>query len=212
MFVRCPWLVVLLLIIPLLISGCISVKQPAVTLTYYTLDYAPPKIDSGPVKATIALGRFRAAPPYAGTRIIYQDSTLQTNHYAYHRWQAPPGDMVAGMFRRDLQSCGLFGPITHHDSALRADYLIEADIDEFLEKDGDTWQASLRLTITLLRQETQKVVPVMQHSYEAMEPCSKKNPRALAQAMSLALATISAEVIRDTHQAIAKDSSSLKNR
>ncbi|MFP4446069.1 MAG: hypothetical protein ACLFPD_07460, partial [Desulfosudaceae bacterium] len=61
------------------------------------------------------------------------------------------------------------------------------------------WQAELALVVTLVDMaaaEPRRQV-LLQKRYTATEPCVRNNPRALAEAMSRALESVTAEIIAD---------------
>ena len=77
-----------------------------------------------------------------------------------------------------------------------------AEFQELDEPGG--WQADLALTVTLL-DTSQEELPqrvVFQKTYRVLEPLPEKTPQGLAQAMSRAMAQVSARIINDTYQAV----------
>jgi len=143
-------------------------------------------------------------PPFNTNRIIYSTSPVTYDAYAYHQWFSDPADMVFTLLFRDMRSAGMFRAVMHGDDRLAA-YRLTGIVESFLEQDHqDPWQAVLSITITLIdktQMDTSRQI-VFQKNYTAVRPSHRKNPQALADAMSMALAEVSAGVIADIHAAL----------
>ena len=90
-------------------------------------------------------------------------------------------------------------------SALPATHLVFGNIEEFLEADQEpAWQAVLAVTVVLRAQKETDIMKsiLLQKTYTATETCKFKNPQAVAEAMSRAMAQVSQQIIRDIHQAL----------
>ncbi|RJP40375.1 MAG: hypothetical protein C4548_10725 [Desulfobacteraceae bacterium] len=195
------WLICLIVII----CGCAGPKGKRLDMAFYHLDYAPPmRVAMEPASATIAIEPFRSMAPFNTNRIIYSTSPVTYDAYAYHQWFSDPADMVFTLLFRDMRSAGIFRAVMHADDRL-ADYRVTGIVESFLEQDQqDPWQAVLSITITLIdktQMDTSRQI-VFQKNYTAIRPCHRKNPQALADAMSMALAEVSAGVIADIHTAL----------
>jgi len=188
----------LLLGITILLGACFNLKQPSHKMEFYTLEYDPPQlINLTPLPYIITVERFSAAPEYNSNRIIYRDKSFKRDTYVYYRWRADPADLVTSFLSRDAQQSGLFKAVLPYDSRLPASYLLEGSVDEFFESDTEErWDAVLSLSITLIEENesdnTEKIL--FQKHYHARKPCDKKNPRALAAAMSIAMVSVAARI------------------
>ncbi len=193
-------------VLSLCLSGCLSLEQPRDKIDYYVLEYDPP----GPpavetIDAVVRLERFSVAPVYNTRSIVYRDRSFSRHTYSYHKWRANPGDLVSACLLRDFQHSGLFAAVLAHGSRAPFDYALEVSVDEFLENDSpDGWQASAALSSTLLdRRGTDPNRRVlMQKTYRASAPCRQRNPRALAEAMSTAVAELSEKIRTDIAERI----------
>jgi ABC-type uncharacterized transport system auxiliary subunit len=194
---------ILLLGFALFLGACLNLKQPPNKIDYYALEYDPPKpVDSKPLDIVVRLERFGVAATYDTNRMIYRDSSFKRNAYVYHKWWSNPGEFATQFLARDIRRSGLFAAVVQSDSRLGASYTLEGSVDEFLELDTEeTWRAVLSLTVVLVsgNDETGKRI-VFQKTYNADEECKQKNPRALAEAMSGAMARTSAEIIKDVYR------------
>lgn len=196
-------------IVCLLGAACVGPAQAPEKTRFYTLEYPPPQASAAAtLEETIRVERFQAAPVYATNRIVYREKAFERQTYTYHRWRASPADLVTFFLARDLRHSGLFRAIYSYDSRFAATYAVEGSVDEFLEADTrDRWTAVLTLSIVLLKENEPDVSKrvVFQRVYSQKEPCALKNPAALAEAMSIAMSRVSAEITRDIHAALTND-------
>ena len=199
------FMIALLTLLPLsfLPSGCATLKQPALKVEFYTLEYAPPRArDSKPLPVALRVERFSAAPIYDTGRIIYRDREFRREAYVYDRWRADPADLVAYYLIRDLRECDLFQAVLSRESSISPSHVLEGSVDEFLEWDrAADWQAVLAVSITLVAQAEPDLAKkvLFQKSFRAVKTCKEKNPRGLAEAMSEAMAAVSEEIIRQVY-------------
>lgn len=185
------------------ICACFNLKQPKVKIQFYTLEYASPRIaDLKPLPVVLKVDRFSVAPVYNTNRIIYQDRSFKRDEYFYHKWRSNPGDLVTYFLSRDIRQSGLFKAVLPYDSRFPISYTLEGSVDQFLERNmDDNWEAVLCVSITLMagnEPDVSKMV-VFQKTYCATKACKRKNPGALAEAMSQAMKEISEKVIDDVY-------------
>jgi len=165
-----------------LAGGCLNFKQPRTRVHHYILEYASPEIaDLEPLPVSLKVERFSVAPAYNTNRMIFRDASFKRDEYFYHKWRANPGDMVTDFF------------------------VVEGSVDEFVEWDSpEGWNAALAITIALIAAEEPDVTKriLFQKTYRMEKPFTEKNPQGLAQAMSLAMADISMNIMRDIYAAL----------
>ena len=187
----------------LLFCACLNLKQPRDKIEFYTLEYQPPQLtDLKPLPFVIRLEPFSVAPTYDTTRIIYRDQSFKRDAYAYYKWRDNPGDLITYFLTRDIRHSGLFKAVLPFDSRSASSHLLEGTVDEFFEWDTEAnWKAVLSVSITLMVDTEPDITKriVFQKSYHSTKPCEKKNPRALAKAMSQAMKEISGEMIKDIY-------------
>ena len=199
---------VLLLVICLTLSlgACLNLKQPRNKIEYYTLEYDPPVPQNRqPLSDAISVDQFAVSPIYNTNRIIYRDGSFKREAYVYYKWRAKPGDVVTYFLRRDMRQSGLFKAVVSRDSRLLSAYILEGTVDEFLEWDKKNgWEALLSISITFMHENEPDISKriLFQKTYQLREACRSKNPEALAEAMSRAMARVSGEIIKDLHARI----------
>ena len=190
----------------LALAACLDLKQPRNKIDYYTLEYDPPAAGNHPpLAAPIRVNQFSVSPIYNTNRIIYREGLFKREAYVYHKWRANPADVVTYLLRRDLQQSGLFKAVVSLESRLPSAYVLEGSVDEFLEWNKKTgWEAYLSLSVTLMQENEPDISKkiLLQKSYFTSKPCRQKNPGALAEAMSLAMSEISAQIMLDIYKTI----------
>lgn len=196
---------ILLLLCTLTLPACFGSTAKIPDIRYYTLEYDSPVVSGTPVKAVILLNRFGVAPEINTAKMIYRDLAFGRQEYAYHQWRVPPQTMVMDYLRRDLRDSGLFTAVDGPTSTLPATFELEGIVEKWMEVDGaDQWSAEAELTVTLIDMRT-RFTPdrvLFQRVYRAGEVCAKKNPAAVAAAMSAAMRTLSEKIIADVYAAV----------
>ncbi len=188
---------------PLLLGGCMQAKHPGPQIEYYTLEYEIPSGNGlAPLPYVIRIERFAVAPTYNTSRIIYREGSFRREAYVYKRWRSNPGDLVTYFLSRDIKGSGLFRAVLPHDSRFPSSFVIEGSVDEFFEWDTTTvWTAVLTLSITLMAENEPDISRriLLQKTYQVEEECRSKNPGALAEAMSRAMARVSGQIVKDLY-------------
>ena len=204
------YIIIILILFSLSFSGCVSLKQPNTKFEYYTLEYDALNPDKSPApdqKSTILkIKYFSAAPIYNTDRIIYSNQQFKRTPYFYHKWKVKPAEFVTYFLSRDLKESGLFEAVLSPTSSSLYTHTVEGIVDEFLEWDSnDSWEAVLSISITLqiAREPDADKRVIFQRSFSTRKKCQEKNPLALAQAMSLAMAEVSKEIGIAIHGALA---------
>lgn len=178
--------------------------KPKERIDHYVLEYEAHRIpDLEPVPVVVRLERFSVAPQYNTSRIVYRDREFARETYNYHRWRANPGDLVTHFLSRDFRESGLFKAVFEAGSRFPASCVLEGSVEEFFERDGaEQWEAVLALNVTLLAEGEPDVSRrvLYQKTYRDSEPCARKNPTALSEAMSRAMARVSRAVIEDVYR------------
>jgi cholesterol transport system auxiliary component len=198
--------VALLMLSTSLVTSCSLGAKPAYKVNQYTLEYASPVLGGlTPVNEFIKVEEFSVAQTFNTSAMVYKEGPNLRNVDPYNRWRTKPGEMTAGYLVRDLRNCGLFRAVISYDDSMETRYLLEGQVDEFLEvSDKEGRKAVLGLNVTFLdlkkRETAEKVI--FQRDYKAAEPCPEKTPVALAQGMSRAMEKISRQIILDLQDAV----------
>ena len=186
------------------VGACVGLEQPSNKIEFYTLEYQPPQMNGlRPISPVIRIERFGVAPPYNTNRIIYRDKSFRRDAYVYHKWRISPGDLVTYSLGRDMKESGLFKAVLSPDSRIPSSHILEGTVEEFFEWDAeDHWQAILSVSIGFMSENNpdppQERI-LFQKTYRSRQPCRRRNPRALAEAMSQAMADVSEQIIKDVY-------------
>jgi ABC-type uncharacterized transport system auxiliary subunit len=195
-----------ILLLMILVSGCGLGAKPAYLVNQYTLEYTPPVLkEMAQINELIKVERFSVAQTFDSLMMVYKEGPNLRNVDAYNRWRTKPGDMVTDNLARDLRNSGLFRAVFSYNNSEETRYLLEGQVDEFLEvseKDGRKAILTLNVTFLDLKKEdiTDKVI--FQRDYRFIEPFAEKTPEVFARGMSKAMEKFSKQVISDVYQAI----------
>ncbi len=186
----------------LMLCGC---GKPPMLVHQYILEYPAPVIGrKAKIPEVIKVEQFSVAQAFNTNAMVYQPQPFKSDTYNYSRWRANPGYLVTDYLVRDFRDARLFDAVFGPAATGRYRFQLEGGVEEFQEVDEpDGWKAVLAVTATLL-DVTQEEVPkrvVFQKNYRALAPMPEKTPQGLAQAMSRAMAEVSARIITDTYEA-----------
>ncbi len=196
----------------LLLAACSSARSPGQAFENYALEYeSPASADRPPINELLRVERFSAARAFGSTAMIHRSGPSVFNTYGYHRWKAPPADMVADLVLRDLRRSGLFKAVFSEFDEADARFTLQGRLEEFMEiEDQGGRKALLSLDMTLLdrsrRDPAQGVV--FQKGYRVLEPLESPTPVAFARAMSRAMEKLSRQAISDIYEALEKPGTS----
>lgn len=197
---------IIFMCLPLIFCGCPSLKHSRNKVQFYTLEYEPPSIAAlEPLPSVIRIDRFSVAPLYNTNRIIFRDGSFKRDAYVYFKWRANPGDLVSHFLGRDIKQSGLFKAVLPHNSRLTYSSLLEGSVHEFFEWDEEKqWNAILSLSVTLMVENEPDISKriLFQKTYRTRKACNQKHPRALAEAMSRAMAEVSGKIIMDVYSCL----------
>ncbi len=194
---RWPWGLVLGIV---LFSGC-SLTKPQPEVRHYTLEIALPAASSATASATLVVRPFSAQDPYSQERLVYRTSPYQLDFYNYHRWAAPPPEQIADWTRRYLRDTALFTRVSPTGEGA-ADFALNGKIRRLEEVDHEqTWEAVLNIDFWLTRAEQR--TPVWFQSYTTVQQATKRNPAAVAEAMSRNLEAILSKLGADLAPVVA---------
>ncbi len=182
------------------LPGC-SLTQSAPAVQHYVLRPTVPGTIARatiPNRHTLLVRAFTAHDPYDQQRLIYRSSPYRLDFYTYHRWAASPTDQITDWTRQYLRSSGLFAKVfpTAEGSGEMIDIVLGGTLRQIEEIDQDqTWQAALGIDVWLARPPQR--TPFWFESYSVTRQATKRNPAAIAEAMSRNLETILQQLTTD---------------
>ena len=187
----------------MLLAGC-SITQSKQEVHYYALSLPSGNTGSATTAQTAAspaspaslvVRPFTAQQPYNRDRIVYRSSPYQVDFYHYHRWVSKPADMVTTLTRRALQQSNLFSTV-YPTPDVPADIRLGGVVRQCEEIDqAQSWQAVLSIDVWLRR--SRNASPFWFETYSATQQATKRNPAAVAEAMSRNLQEILQQLSAD---------------
>lgn len=192
---RVAWLGLLLVVL----SGCFSGRP---VTQYYSLALRLPPADAAAQRSeTLLVGRFNARDPYAQGRLVYRPGDFKLGYYNYHVWGSLPAEQLGEWTVRWLRATGRFPRVVSLSEGA-ADLVLGATLREFDEIDrGDHWDAALAIDFWLARPD--QVVPPWLKSYRRECRAERRNPEAIAKALSRCLEGVLSELSQELPAAIA---------
>jgi len=177
-----------------LLGGC-SLTKPRPEVRHYALALTVPEVPAGRAKLSLIVYSFTARDPYGQDLMVYRASPYRLDFYNYHRWAATPAELVTDWTRRYLREAGLFAKVFPTTDG-NADWILSGVIQQFAEVDHEqSWEAALAIDFWLTQADQHS--PFWFQSYTATQPAEKRNPEAIAAAMSRNLENILARLTAD---------------
>ena len=195
-----------LLLLGGVVAGCFHLSQPSPDIREYHLDYPSPTVAGERVLVTLRIAPLGVAAMYDRQAIAYSDGPYSGGTYYYARWSTNPSAMITDLLARDFVASQLYRAVQQGPPTVPNDYQLGGEIEQIAERTGTAGcTAQLRLRALLVRVRATATPVVSQTVYAAEEPCACNDARALAQAMSQAMARISEQLQQAVYNAIAKD-------
>jgi uncharacterized lipoprotein YmbA len=178
----------------ILLHGC-SVTKPRPEVHYYALALTVPEAPARATKTSLVVRPFTARDPYNQERFVYRASPYQLDFYHYHRWAASPAEQVTDWTRRYLRGSGLFARVFPTADG-NADLAVGGVVRQIEEVDrAESWEAVLSIDFWLARADQRS--PLWFQAYTATQRAAKRNPAAVAEAMSRNLENILGQLVAD---------------
>lgn len=190
----------------LLVTGCLNLKQPAVKINYYQIEYEPMNVPTPkPLDVVLGVRDFDIATTYNSNRLVYKKGAFERDTYFYNRWITNPAAMITTATLSDFIHSRTYRAVVPIPGATKWNYEIQGYVRDIYENDlGNNWHGVIDLEITLIKgmPTDLKRRVLFQNSYHSSVPCAGKNPKAVIAAMSEAMQAISIELQGDVYKAI----------
>lgn len=178
------------LILAFVLTAC-GGKPPPPT-RYYQL--ALPAKTEQPAQdlGALVIEPFNAEGAYDDERMVYRSSPYRLDYYDYHRWGAPPGQLVASYLEQVLRKSGKFKSVaadSGEDNALTLTGRVLA-LEE-VDTSKTTWTGRIALELSA-RDPSGKVVWTQHFDESVAMPV--QSPEGLAAAISSAMQRIAGRI------------------
>jgi ABC-type uncharacterized transport system auxiliary subunit len=201
--VRRLWMSVsclLLVGVPLLVTGCASFLSSGSPPVYYEIDYsASPPDCPGVWKEGVRVWPFSASAPYDREEMIILDADRKIRFSSVYRWVAPPGVMVADRLLQDLSRTSLFARTTTPVNRLTSALELSGHIHRFAWEDrgSESKRAVLDVEVNLWQEEPKRDVIFKRHYHLESPPSGSGSPEAMAEALSQLVRELSDSLQRE---------------
>ncbi len=201
---KLPLIFMILFVLAINNTSCLNLRSQSKRISYYALDSRSPKVEGlSPLPFTLKILPFSSIKPYNTRRIIYKEGRFNLDSYAYHRWIAPPGDMVSQIIIRDFRESGLFKAIISGNVPLPSSFYLEGTVEDFLHSGmKEEGRAILKVNIILFKKKGLNPDIIFQKTYSASTPCPETMPEDIARAMSSSMEVISRDILMDIYKII----------
>lgn len=175
-----------------LLLGACNLGKPGPEVHYYALSVPLPEVAPPAGAPSLMLRRFVARDPFGQEAMVFRSSSYRVSFYGYHRWIAPPANLISDWTLRYLRGAGLFSQVSEY----AGDLALSAVIRDFTELDRqDSWAADLSIDFMITR--TTDGSTVWMQTYSSSQRASRRNPEAVAEAMSHGLQQVLAKLAAD---------------
>lgn len=153
---------------------------------------AAPQTGAPAGQTTLVLEPLQTDGAYDDERIVYRTNPYRLDYYQYHRWSAAPGVMVGNYLEQALEHSGKFHAVVR-EATQDAPVILGGRVVAIEEIDDSKthWTGHIVLELTLT--DAKSGTTLWSEQYEENEPVPVRTPEGLAQALSKAMARISAK-------------------
>lgn len=201
----------LMLLMTLLMTSCMlgaSGSKPQHYAERYLLSYPSPSWEKAdPLPVSVKLDRFSLAAAYNSSQMIFRDDAYRLDSFNYNRWAVNPADMITDALLSDLRASGLFGAVFSRYETDDGRFRITGGVKEFylkMEKNNKTAVISLTVSLQDVEQKEFGRKMMYQKKYTREEPLTEATPHGYALAASLAMQTLSHDMISDVCAAVSE--------
>jgi ABC-type uncharacterized transport system auxiliary subunit len=192
----------------LCLAGCFRGAKAPAPEERYVLEYPSPGLPgAAPLSGALRVGRFGADESLKTARMVFRPEPFRKETDFYNLWAVAPDSLVTDFLLRDFRRAGPFRAVFAEGEPQPARFLVHGYLEAFEETEGPNGRAAaLAATVTLF-DLSRKEIPeriLFQKEYRFEEPLPEKSPRGLARAMSRAAERLSAQLVRDVHEAAAR--------
>jgi len=143
--------------------------------------------------AVLAVEPLAADTAYEDERIVYRTTPYRLDYYNYHRWSAQPGALVAGYLEQALENSGRFRAVVRAPSD-EASLVLGGRVVAIEEVDRSKTRWVGRIALELVLSDAKRGTTLWTRRLEDSEPLRVQSPEGLAEALSIALARITAKI------------------
>jgi uncharacterized lipoprotein YmbA len=192
--------IVVVLSVALLLAAC-SIGKPVPQATTYVVEPTAPKERLAGLHSSevVRMGNVRVAAAFTGNALIYRTADVTFVSDPYQAFIADPPAMLGNQMAAWLDRAGPFRTVTQPDSALPANYVLEATVTELygdFRKDRPA-AAVVAVQFTLVNVDALGPGLVFERTITRRLALERASPDALVRGYGRAISEILSELIGD---------------
>jgi ABC-type uncharacterized transport system auxiliary subunit len=192
--------IVIALTAVLLLAAC-SIGKPVPQATTYVVEPPAPKERLAGLHGSevVRMGNVRVAAAFTGNALVYRSDDVTFVSDPYQAFIADPRAMLGNQMASWLDRAGPFRAVTQPDSALPANYILEATVTELygdFRKDRPA-AAAVAVQFTLVNVDASGSGLVFERTITRRVPLEQASPDALVRGYGRAISEILSELVGD---------------
>jgi ABC-type uncharacterized transport system auxiliary subunit len=186
--------------IALLVAAC-SIGKPVPQATTYVVEPNPPtqRVSGAHSSDVVRMGNIRVAAAFSGNALVYRTSDASFTSDPYQAFIADPPAMFGTQMAAWLDRAGPFKAVAQPDSALSANYMLEAAVTELYGdfRPGRSATAVVEIQFALVDLSATGSGLVFSRTISRRIPLEQSSPEGLVKAYGRAVSEILTELAGD---------------
>jgi len=192
--------IVMISSVVLLLAAC-SIGKPVPQATTYVVEPSAPteRLSGAHGSEVVRMGNVRVAAAFAGNALVYRTDDVAFTSDPYQAFIADPPAMLGNQMAAWLDRAGPFKAVTQPDSALSANYVLEATVTELYGdfRPGRPAAAVMAVQFALVDVSATGSGLVFGRTIARSVPLERSSPDALVRGYGRATAEILSELAGD---------------
>ncbi len=196
------WYALIIIVITIfgLNSGCVNLRRDYPIRTFYVLEARPdaiqPPAEDGPV---VQVQLFRASPGFSSSEFVYRTGESIFESDSYHAFFTLPSDQIRALTSQWIQDSGRARAVLDRSSRLRPDNIIEGNLVNLYGDFRDEGNPRAVIEIEFLVMDIQPIEPtiIFSRSYQESIPIPESTAEALVEGWNEGLKKILSAFTKD---------------
>ena len=184
-----------------LLSAACSIGKPVPQATTYVVEPAPPttRFSGAHSSEVVRMGNVRVASAFSGNALVYRTDDVTFTSDPYQAFISDPPAMLGTQMAAWLDRAGPFKAVAQPDSALSANYMLEATVTELYGdfRSGRPAAAVVAMQFALIDLNATGPGLVFSRTISRRIPIDKNSPDGLVRGYGRAVAEILSELAGD---------------
>ncbi|MCK9473872.1 ABC-type transport auxiliary lipoprotein family protein [Sulfurimonas sp.] len=123
----------ILIILAMLFGGCTTIKPPVAEYNIAIKDIKINHSVSSSQENSLKILRAFSTNSLATLNMDYTDANNRVYSYSQSQWQESPSDMISSLLLKNIRDSGLFSSVHPSKSRVKSDFILETNIEEFMQ-------------------------------------------------------------------------------